>query len=147
MRTEHVAVSTGTAEEVLRELGRCAVDRGYASEGYVEALLDREAEFPTGLSVPTAPFDIAIPHADPEHVDEGAVVLALPDEPVRFRDMDDPDETVDASVVLLLLARDSDGYAAFLSNLANLFRNAGFADAVRADDPDRILALIEAECL
>jgi len=75
------------------------------------------------------------------------LVLALPEDPVRFRDMDDPDETVEASVVLLLLARDSDEYAPVLSNLANLVQNPEFVDAVLADDPDRILDLIEVECL
>jgi PTS system galactitol-specific IIA component len=147
MRTEHIAVSSETAEGVLRELGRHAVERGYATEGYVEALLSREADFPTGLAVPTAPVDVAIPHADPEHVRESAVVLALPETPVPFRDMDDPEGTVEAGVVMLLLADESDGYTAFLSNLANLFQNPGFADAVRADDHERILALVEEECL
>ncbi len=147
MRTEHIAVSSETAEGVLRELGRHAVERGYATSGYVEALLDREADFPTGLAVPTAPVDVAIPHAGPQHVREGAVVLALPETPVAFRDMDDPEETVDAGVVMLLLADESEGYTAFLSNLANLFQHPEFADAVRAGDPDRILDLVESECL
>ncbi len=75
------------------------------------------------------------------------VVLALPEDPVRFRDRADPDDTVEASVVLLLLARDSDGYALVLSNLANLVQNPEFVDAVLADDPDRILDRIEVECL
>ena len=147
MRTEHADISSGTTEGVLRELGRYAVERGYAAEGYVEALLDREADFPTGLAVPATPFDVAIPHADPEHVREGALVLGLPDEPIPFRDMDDPDDTVDAGVVVLLLARDGDGYAAFLSSLATLLQDPGFADAVRAEDLERILGLIEEECL
>lgn len=147
MRTEHVTVASETAEGVLRELGRHAVERGYATEGYVEALLDREADFPTGLAVPTAPVDVAIPHADPEYVREGAVVLALPEGTVAFHDMDDPDGTVEAGVVMLLLADESDGYTAFLSNLASLFQHPEFADAVRDEDPDWILDLVESECL
>jgi len=147
MRMEHATVSAETSEGVLRELGHYAVERGYATDGYVEAILDREADFPTGLAVPTAPFDIAIPHADPEHVEEGAVVLAFPDDPVPFRSMDDPEETVEAAVVMLLLARESEGYTSFLSNLANLFQHDEFADAVAATDHERVLDLVEAECL
>ncbi len=147
MRTVHTAVSGETAEGVLRELGQFAIDRGHASEGYVEALLDREAEFPTGLAVPTAEFDIAIPHADPEYVEESAVVLALPDRPVAFRDMDDPDDTVAAGVVMLLLADEGEEYTAFLSNLANLFQHPQFAEAVEAGDPEWILDLVDGACL
>lgn len=147
MLTAHTPVSSETAKGVLRELAEYAIDQGYASEGYVEALLDREAQFPTGLAVPTAEFDIAIPHADPEHVEESAVVLALPDRPVAFRDMDDPEDTVDAGVVMLLLAGESEGYTAFLSNLANLFQHPQFAEAVEAGAPEWILELVESECL
>jgi PTS system galactitol-specific IIA component len=147
METDHTVVSGETVEEVLRELGQYAIERGYATEGYVEAVFDREADFPTGLSIPTVPFDIAIPHADPEHVTDEAVVLALPDDPIPFRDMDDPDDTVEAGVVMLLLVGESEGYTAFLSNLANLFQNPSFADAVRTNDPERILELVDEECL
>jgi len=147
MRTEYTAVRSETAEGVLRELGRYAVEREYASEGYVEAVLDREADFPTGLAVPTSDVDVAIPHAEPDHVDESAVVLGLPDDAIRFRHMDDPEDTVDANVVMLLLAEDSEGYTEFLSNLANLFGDPSFAEAVHEDQPDRLLDLIEKECL
>jgi len=147
MRTEYTTVSSETAEGALRELGRYAIEQGYASEGYVEALLDRETEFPTGLSVPTAPVNVAIPHADPEYVEESAVVLAIPETPVRFRDMDDPEESVEVGVVMLLLADESEGYTAFLSNLATLFQHPDFAGAAETGDPDRLLALVEEECL
>ncbi|MFB6201019.1 MAG: PTS sugar transporter subunit IIA [Halorhabdus sp.] len=147
MLTEHTAVSSDTARGVVRELGQYAVKRGYASEGYVEAVLDRESDFPTGLSIPTEPFDLAIPHADPDHVHRDALVVGLPETPVRFHDMDDPRETVEAAVVILLLADDAEGYTTFLSNLANLFQNPAFGDAVEAREPERILELVEDECL
>jgi PTS system galactitol-specific IIA component len=147
MRTEYTELTSGTVDGVLRELGQYAIDRGYASEGYVEAILDREADFPTGLSVPTASFDIAIPHTDPEHVTEPAVVLGLPEEPVPFRNMDDPEQTVEAGVVMLLLAQENEGYTSFLSSLADLFQHPHFGDAVEARDHERILDLVESGCL
>ena len=147
MRTEHADISSGTAEGVLRELGRYAVERGYTAEGYVEALLDREADFPTGLSIPDASFGVAIPHADPDLVEQEAVLLGLPSEPVAFDSMDDPDESVDAAAVLLLIASGSDGYNAFLSNLADLFQADGFIEAVRSQSSERVLELVEENCL
>jgi PTS system galactitol-specific IIA component len=147
MRTEYVDLEAGSYRDVLTHLGKYAVDRGFATEGYVDALLDREAAFPTGLEIPTASFDIAIPHADPEHVLEPALVLALPPDPVPFNDMNDPDDTVEASAVLLLVAGEDDRYATFLSNLANLFQEPGFAAAVEERDADRVLSLVDEVCL
>lgn len=147
MRTEYVDLERGSYSDVLTQLGEYAVERGFANEGYVDALLDREASFPTGLEIPTASFDIAIPHADPEHVVEPALVLALPAEPVPFHSMNDPDDTVEARAVLLLVAGESDRYATFLSNLATLFQEPDFAAAVEARDPERVLALVDEVCL
>lgn len=147
MRAETVALTAGTDREALAELAAHARDQGYVEAGYEEALLAREAEFPTGLDVPAAEFGIAIPHADPDHVTEGAVLLGLPERPVPFRSMDDPEEAVDAEAVVLLLVTEEEGYAAFLSNLANLFREDAFVEAVRAGDGEALLDLVVERCL
>jgi PTS system galactitol-specific IIA component len=147
MQTKFVDLDPGPYSDVLTQLGEYAIDRGFATEGYVDALLDREASFPTGLEIPTASFDIAIPHADPEYVLEPALVLALPPEPVPFHDMNDPDDTVEVKAVLLLVAGEDDRYATFLSNLANLFQEPDFAAAVEGRDADRVLSLVDEVCL
>lgn len=147
MRTEYVTLQSGSYSEVLTQLGEYAVEQGFAKPGYVDALLEREASYPTGLAIPTASFDIAIPHADPEYVTEPALVLGLPDEPVAFHDMNDPNDTVAAGAVLLLVAGEDDRYATFLSKLANLFQEPGFEDAVESGDPERVLALVDDVCL
>ena len=147
VRINYTTVSEETSEGLLRELGHYAIERGYATDGYVEAVLDREADFPTGLEVPTASFDVAIPHADPEHVETDALVLTFPDKPVPFRNMEAPEETIEAAAVMMLLTRDSEGYASFLSNLANLFQHDEFAEAVAARDHEQVFNLIETECL
>lgn len=147
MQVAHTDVSGESAEEVIRELGEFAVERGYCSAEYVTAAVDRESEFPTGLPVPGAAFGVAIPHADPGHAHEEAVVVGLPRGGVTFRSMDDPDRTVDAEAVLFLSTGESDGYATFLSNLATLFQEAAFADAVRSNDTQRVLDLVGDHCL
>lgn len=147
MITEHTSISGTSVETVLRELSQYAVDRGYADGGYVEAVLDREADYPTGLRIPAESFGIAIPHADPEYVSTEAVILGLPPRTVAFRSMDDPGQTVDAEAVLLLLTAGSDGYTSFLSNLAGLFQDDQFVATVRTGDADAVLDLVEEHCL
>ena len=48
-----------TREEVLKELSEAAIAAGYAKEGYYEALLEREKNYPTGLHIPE--IEVAIP--------------------------------------------------------------------------------------
>lgn len=147
MRTDTTPTTATSAEELLRELAEYATDRDYAVDGYADAVLERESEYPTGLSIPDESFGIAIPHADPEYVREDAVVLGLPDDPVRFRSMDDPEKPVDAEAVLLLCSTGSEGYTTFLSNLASLFQDDRFVASVREGDTDAVLDLVDEHCL
>lgn len=147
MHTAAIHLDVESAEDALCELGTRATEAGYVEETYVDAVLDREATHPTGLSVQTASFGVAIPHADVDRVKEQGLIVGLPSTPVQFHSMDDPDRTVDVEVILLLLVTDTDGYATFLSNLANLFSDEAFIEAVRSDRGDRVIELISEHCL
>ncbi|RDZ63897.1 PTS galactitol enzyme II A subunit [Haloferax sp. Atlit-12N] len=149
MRTESLELTGETDEAVLTELGAYAYDQGWADESYADALLAREADYPTGLDIPTMGFGIAIPHADPDHVTEQAVLLGLPPagESIAFRSMDNPDEHVAAEVVVLLLVTDTDGYSSFLSNLAKLFQAEEFAEMTKRRDADGLLDLVVERCV
>jgi len=147
MRTEYLRVTSESAEGVIRELGKYATEHGYADSAYTEAVLEREAEYPTGLSFPDASFGVAIPHADPKHINKEAVILGLLEAPVTFESMDNPDQTVDVEAVMLLLAAGSDEYTAFLSSLASLLQDNSFVEAVRDGDPDAAITLIREHCL
>lgn len=149
MHTESVELDGETYSDVLTEMGTYANEHEWADEEYVDALLAREADYPTGLDVPTAGFGIAIPHADPDHVSEQAVLLGLPPagSSVSFRSMDDPDQEVEVEVVVLLLVTETEGYSTFLSNLAKLFQADEFADLTKKRDADGLLELIIERCV
>lgn len=144
METDYIELVGETAEDVLEELATYALESGYVEEPYVNALLERERVHPTGLRIDreTDPFGIAIPHADPGHVREEAVVLGLPESPVTFHSMDDKDSQIQVDAVVLLLVTDTDGYTTFLSDLTTLFQDDAFATAVLDRDADRTLELI-----
>lgn len=144
MHTEQIDLESDTAEAVLEELATYAYDQGYVEEAYVDALLERERDHPTGLRIEREenPFGIAIPHADPDDVREQAILLGLPEETATFRSMDDKDKEIDINVVVLLLVTETDGYSAFLSNLTMLFQDDEFAQMVVEKDADGIVELI-----
>lgn len=144
METEYIELVGETAEDVLEELAMYALGHGYVEEPYVNSLLERERVHPTGLRIDREidPFGIAIPHADPDHVREEAVVLGLPESPVMFHSMDDKDSQIKVDAVVLLLVTDTDGYTAFLSDLTAVFQDDAFATAVLDGDADRMFELI-----
>lgn len=77
------------SEEAIRRIGQAMYERGLVKETFVEAVLEREREMPTGL--PLDEINAAIPHADIEHVIKPALTIATLNEPVLFRVMVDLD--------------------------------------------------------
>jgi len=144
MKTETVELAGDTDTAVLEELARHALEAGYVEEAYVDALLDRERDYPTGLRIERDPdpYGVAIPHADPDHVREQAVLVGLPESTATFRSMDDADREIEVDVVVLLLVTETEGYSAFLSNLTKLFQDDDFARLVLEKDGPALAALI-----
>ncbi|MGE5483597.1 MAG: PTS sugar transporter subunit IIA [Ignavibacteriales bacterium] len=105
----------GTDESVLRYLSAALLARGYVENGFEQALLKREREFPTAL--PTDGLKVAIPHTDSEHVRKSAVAVASVDPPVSFHVMGNPEEILPVSVVFLLVIKDRDRQVEILREL------------------------------
>lgn len=107
-----------TPQEAIGFGAREMQDRGYVKESYGPSVIEREAQFPTGL--PTEPVGIAIPHTDSRHVNQNAVCMLKLTQPVEFRQMGDEQNLVEASIVLLLAVSGED-HMDMLSELMELF--------------------------
>ena len=119
-------------EHVLRALAGRVVAQGYARPSLVDAVVERERRFPTGL--PTA-VPSAIPHTDPEHVLRSGLAVATLATPVRFGVMAAAGETLAAEVVVLLCVSDAGGQVAALQQVLAALRD-GVAVARLAAHPD-----------
>ena len=60
-------------KEVLQIMGDAMIQEGYGEEGFTEALLEREKDYPTGLDVDG--IGVAIPHTDAEHVKKEGISI------------------------------------------------------------------------
>jgi galactitol PTS system EIIA component len=121
-----------TAEGVIRSLAARLAGSGAVKPGYADACLQREATDPTGL--PTLGAGVALPHADPDLVLRDAVAVAVPAQPIPFRQMGDPDVEVRAEAVFLLALTGADGQLRALRQVAAFVQ-----------DPDRLRGLIDAK--
>ena len=76
-------VEAKSSEELLKKLANVLLEKGYVKNSYPEAILTREAAYPTGLN--TKGIAIAMPHAAAEHAVQAAILVARLKEPVILR--------------------------------------------------------------
>jgi PTS system galactitol-specific IIA component len=107
--------------EAITTLGNLLHQKGYVRDTFVAAVLERERNFATGL--PTPEIQVAIPHADVEHVIRPAIAIGVLDEPVKFGEMGDPDGTVDVRIVFMLAVAQSESLVSVLKGLVGMLQN------------------------
>lgn len=127
-----IAMTAVTAREVIQELADRLCRSGNVDPSFAEDVWNREKIHPTGL--PTLPFGVAIPHADPDHVIKSGIAIGVVSQPVNFRQMGDPDSVpVSARAIFLLAIRESDKQVRVIQELVRLLQS-----------PDLLLQLVQA---
>lgn len=86
-------------KEVLQIMGDAMIREGYGDQGFTEALLEREKDYPTGLDVDG--IGVAIPHTDAEHVKKEGISIAVLDRPVEFDAMGEENCRIPVKIVIM----------------------------------------------
>ena len=134
-------MDASSTNDIFEVLGGELVLAGYAKDGYVQALKEREDEFPTGLDVDG--FGVAIPHTPPEHVNEVATAIAVLRDPVTFLEMG-TDEPVDVSLVFMLCVTDPQAHIAQLQQIVKIIQDKQvLADLQGTTDAHTIVEIIK----
>jgi PTS system galactitol-specific IIA component len=121
------------AEDVLKALADRLLEDGAVKDTYFQAMINREKSFPTGL--PLEGINVAIPHAEVEHVNYSAFAIATLPTPVQFGEMGaGPDQFLDVHIVMMLANADPDEQVKTLRRMVDLF-----------DEPESLSALMSAK--
>lgn len=96
-----LGLKAASQEEVVHLLCEHLAAQKAIVPGYEESLLEREENYPTGLVL--GEVCAAIPHTDPQYARTTKLVVAALANPVAWKNMEDPDEQVEVSVVVLSL--------------------------------------------
>lgn len=132
--------------EVLSNIADLLCEKGFVKETYKKAILDREAVFPTGLF--TGGINIAIPHADVEHVNEASICVGILKEPVQFHAMDEPDNTIDIKLVIMLALKEAHGHIDMLSKIINLIQDQETVKTIiEVEETETIYNIIKSKLL
>jgi PTS system galactitol-specific IIA component len=130
-----------TDKEVLSEIADNLYDKGYVKEGYKQAILEREAEFPTGIF--TGGINVAIPHADVNFVNQASIAVGILDEPVKFHVMDEPENEIDVNLIIMLALKEAHGHIEMLQKVVSLIQNQeSIKEILSSDDLKTVYKII-----
>ena len=121
------------SEEALKILSNILYKKGFVSEGYAYALIEREKEYPTGLEVPGY-VTVALPHAHIKYTLKPVLLIALLETPIEFRKMGSPLKKVMAEAIILLALKDLERSSVLLKKITSLFSQEDFVIAIRNKD-------------
>ena len=139
-----LGVKGETRDEVLTNIADLLVKKGIAKPTFPAALLAREAEYPTGLAL--GELNLAIPHANPEHINDITVTIAVPEQAVVFKDMGDPDSDVTVALIVCLTLQKADDNIKMLPALMSFFAQEDNLRAILAcTSPAQVMALLPRE--
>ncbi len=126
-------------EEALALTGRKLYEEGCVVEEFAEKCIEREREFPTGL---TEFCLIAIPHASKEYVKRLAICALRLDGPVKFRSMGDWDMDIDVRYVLNLALLDDSEHIKIVTRVIRSLKDPEFLKRMDACDLDELKMLL-----
>lgn len=129
-----------TKNDFFKEAARILKNDSVVTEGFYEAILQREAQFPTGLVTLSIP--VAIPHTEFEYVNKESIVFCNFDNPLSFNRMDDPTQTVSAEFAIMLLIKDKNNHMESLVELMELIQSEQLVELKRAKTYEECMKII-----
>jgi PTS system galactitol-specific IIA component len=131
-----------SAEDAIAQLGARLRAGGFVKDSWLQATLERERTFATGL--PTPEIGVAIPHADAEHVLQQAIAVSVLEKPIQFGEMGNPDSTVPVRIVCALAVARSELLVTLLQRLVDMFQSPGVLKQIaEAQSPAEIASIFD----
>ncbi len=113
--------------DFFEQISKKLIEEKIVKEGYFEALLKREEEFPTGLPVTPG---VAIPHLSSDYSLENRIIYVRLEEPIKFMEMGTDDQYVDVKHVFFLVLKDGHDHIELLSSIIGLIQDASVLDSL-----------------
>ena len=104
-------------EEMFNEIGKVLIEKEMVKPVYIEEILKREENFPTGLDL--GYMQVAMPHVEAKYVNDNAVFIVTTKNGVEFENAED-DGMVNSKIIFGLIVKDSDKHLDFLMKLTEL---------------------------
>lgn len=130
-----------TSDDVFETIGGVLTEKGYTKDTYVQALKDREKEYPTGLNIDGV--GVAIPHTPVDFVNQSATAIGVLKNPVTFIEMGMDDDEVPVRLVFMLAVVDPNAHIDELTQIVAIIQDKAVMQALTAtNDPQEIINII-----
>jgi len=116
-------------KDLLQQLSKTLFDKGFVTDGFATAIVEREEEFPTGLQLEKTA--VAIPHTYSEYVKKPFIYVVKLANPVTFIQMGTSDVEVDVHFVVVLGISEPKNQTGLLVELMNVFQQEAFIEALQ----------------
>ncbi len=133
-------IEFNTCQEALAHIGEEMLAKGVVHDSYPQALLEREAVFPTGIALER--HAVAIPHCEAIHARSPAIYLIRPDKPVKFQQADD-DAEIGVSLIIALIVENPTAQLKLLRRLFSELQNPNVLDALLSTSDDELAACFQ----
>lgn len=131
-------INFSSCQHALVHIGEEMLAKGVVHESYPQALIEREATFPTGIALEH--HAVAIPHCEAVHAKSPAIYLIRPETPVNFQQADD-DEEIAVSLIIALIVENPTAQLKLLRRLFSELQNPNTIEAL-LNAPDDELAML-----
>ena len=117
--------------EFFNKMSEILVEKGYVKDTWLDAILTREKNYPTGLQFEH--IAVALPHVDPENLIKPYIAVIKPKEPIVFEGMAGIGGDVPAELIVNLgLLAHAEGQVAVLQALMGVFMEEDTVADIRA---------------
>jgi galactitol PTS system EIIA component len=113
--------------DVIREMGTRLKKAGLVNDQFIDAVIKREKDYPTGL--PTK-IPVSLCHTDPQYVLKSFLTLATLEKPVVFHEMGNPTAIQNVRIVFVLGVKEKNEHVSVLKNIMNLLRNENLLQSI-----------------
>ncbi|AFA46821.1 PTS sugar transporter subunit IIA [Acetobacterium woodii] len=115
--------------------------QGYITEDFLDAAIERERVFPTGL--PTK-IGVALPHTEAKYVLVESISIVTLKNTVVFAGMGNPKESVPVQILFLLAINDPEKQLKVLQTIITIIQNEKVLQKIKdAKEPQTIYNLIK----
>lgn len=113
-------------ESAFSNIANTLLERGLVNDEYLNALKEREKEFPTGIDLSVLGADlpnVAIPHTESNYCKDTKVILVKLKNEIDFRNMMDPSKELKVGYLFMILNESGGEQANILANLMEFVTN------------------------
>ncbi|WP_251861907.1 PTS sugar transporter subunit IIA [Clostridium sp. Marseille-Q2269] len=111
-----------SSEDILSKVGKKLIKRGLVRNNFVEEIIKREEEYPTGIDLNVVYSNhnipnVAIPHTETEYCNTKNVIVVKSKNNIKFKNMISPEKELNVRFLFMILNNAKDSQTNILANI------------------------------